>query len=161
MFKKNQNGKQTIPAGNTFALRADEQEASDSPVPQRSSWLSSADGTDPRTRVHKDRLLASEVFMKTRLIPLVQNGVRIDNTSLADLLVEFKRSRSGVGEDFTTSQLMGTLLNRFQHYFVEEAGDTAGDISKVLELDVLVYSSLAELDLEAVDDTVRERCASG
>jgi hypothetical protein len=99
--------------------------------------------------------------MKTRLVPLVQNGVEIDETSLADLLVEFKRSRSGAGADFKTPQLMGTILNRFQCHFMEEPGDAMTDIPETLEWDVLVYSSLAELDLEAVDNAVMERCASG
>jgi hypothetical protein len=161
MFKKNQNGKQTVVAGKPEAVRSVDAVTGSTPVPQGPSWLSSAAGADPETRLRKDRLLASEVFMKTRLIPLVQNGARIDETSLVDLLVDFKRSRSGAGSDFKTPQLMGTLLNRFQCHLMDDNGDEVSEFPDLLELDVLVYSSLAELDLEAVDHAVRERYASG
>ena len=90
-----------------------------------------------------------------------EDGRQIDESVMADLLVEFKQSRPGPGSDFEISQAMGMLLNRFQYHMIEEANNTLLEVSEALELDVLLFSSLADLDLKQVDNAVRNRMHNG
>lgn len=161
MEKKNQNGIQSFEPGSATVEGPDEDQPNPARKPQKSTWLSAAAGLDPDTGARKRRLLASELFMRTKLVPCLGEGRRIDESSLTDLLVNFKRSRSDQGTDFEISHVMGTLLNRFQYHFIDETGDGTADLSDSLEQDVLVFASLADLDLAAVDDAVRKRLTSG
>jgi hypothetical protein len=153
--------KQKVDPANAVLERSAENRPDPASHPPQDTWLSSATGSDSRIRARQARLLASELFVKTRLAPHLTQTTSLNEDSLTDLLVEFKRSRPGPGVDFELSQVMGTLLNRFQYHILDATGDALQEVPEALELDILLYASLADLDLHQVDEAVRIRMHTG
>jgi len=157
MFRKFIFGKLNVEPFNAVLDRSTSAGEDSRPEHDTPSWLASAAEPDPGLRVRQERLLACELFIQTRLAPYLEGGSSFDETRLEELLVEFKASRPGPGADFDTSQVMGMLLNRFECHLFEDPAEVSGS----LEMDVVVFSSLAGIDLQRVDEAVRNRMRIG
>jgi len=121
------------------------------------SWLASTLDFDQDTSNSRARSIASEVFIQTRLFPLMESHTQIDEAVLVDQLVNFKLSRGDLNADFEMQQVTANLLNRFQCHVIDDI-DT---ISEALKRELDLFTLLADLDFQRIDDSVRERLNSG
>jgi hypothetical protein len=122
------------------------------------SWLRRVAGDDEETRTCQERSMASEVFLKSWLFPRQENREPLDESALVDLLVDFKQSREDLDVDFEMAQIVARLLGRFQCYQIDDNDALLLSDSLARELDL--FASLAELDFQSIDETVRSRLQS-
>ena len=105
--------------------------------------------------------MASEVFLQSQLFPLVDGQTQLDENTLVDLLVDFKRRRADLNVEFEISQVMARLLNRFQYHLIDDAEGTGPELPDALEQQLDLFARLADLDFERIDEAVRDRLRSG
>ena len=155
---KTKNGKspRPLPPGNHVL----DEQMDDFPD-ARQSWLTRTLGLDQDTRRSQRCAMAAEVFLQTRLFPLVQERQPIDEQTLVELLVDFRRSRGEREMEFEMSQVIARLLNRFQHHLVDQADSSLPALSRSLERELGLFTLLAPLDFQSIDRAVRERLHSG
>jgi hypothetical protein len=120
------------------------------------SWLVSASHLDQDTNNFQARSTASEIFIQTKLFPLIESRSQIHEAILVDLLVDFKRSRIDLDVDFEISQVSANLLNRFQCHLMDDTDIISDSLQRELDLFVLI----ADLDFHHIDDVVRNRLKS-
>lgn len=149
---KNKNEEETRPAN---AVPGKQVEYYPGPA---DSWLKRVIGDDEETRTCQERAMASEVFLQSSLFPRQETGAPLDESALVDLLVDFKRSREDLNVDFEMAQVVARLLGRFQCYQIED--NDALPLSDSLERELDLFTSLAELDFQSVDEAVRNRLQS-
>ncbi|SRR5258706_9187669 len=156
---KNKNEKNTLSSRTGKAVMDKQVEAllGSRRISDGCSWLASTLDLDQDTRSSQTRFVASEVFLQTRLFPLMDSPRQIDETTLVDLLVDFKRSRVDLNAGFEMSQVTANLLNRFQCHLIDDMDIASAALERELEL----FTLLADLDFQRIDDTVRERLNSG
>jgi len=125
------------------------------------SWLTRTLGLDQETRRSQKCAMAAEVFLKSRLLPWVEARQPIDEPTLVELMVDFGRSR-GEGEvGFEMAQVIARLLSRFQHHLIDDADPSLPLLSNSLERELDLFTSLAPLDFQNIDEGVRDRLRSG
>jgi hypothetical protein len=125
------------------------------------SWLAGVFGLDDDTRLCQARATASEVFLQTQLFPLVESGANIDEATIVDLLIDFKQSRGERAVEFEMAQVMARMLSRFQCHLLDETEGAPSVVSESLEREVDLFTALAGLDFQRIDEAVRERLHSG
>ena len=155
---KNKHGKGTPPLrpGNTVLDGQVEH-----PTGNKSSWLTGAIGLDEDTRVCQARSMASELFLQTRLFPLIERQAQVDKRTLVDLLVDFKHSRRDLDVEFEMAQVMARILSRFEHHLFDDTDGAQPFLSDSLEREMDLFTSLAELDFQGIDEEVWNRLHSG
>ena len=99
--------------------------------------------------------------MQTMLVPLVNSHKNIDESMVVDLLVEFKQTRKQFRKDFEISQVAGSLLNRFQSYLIQDTDEIPSSTSDILEADIRLFISIANLDFQFIDNAVNKRLNIG
>ena len=151
---KNKHGKGTRP-GNIIMVEQVEYGVGD-----KGAWLPSSLGLDEDTRLYQARAIASEIFLQTRLFPLIESGQPLDESLVVDLLVDFKRSRDDLDVEFEMAQVAARLLSRFQCHLIDEADSSLPLLSDSLEREMELFTALTELDFESIDATVRDRLDS-
>ena len=155
MNNKREKGAQPLPS---------DEEASDGQgegrTSARPSWLGSALGMNEDTRISQARSMSSELFLQTRLFPLLERRVPVDRQTLVDLLVEFKRSRKDLDVDFEIANVMARILNRLQWYLMEDETSPLGASSDTLDRDLELLTCLADLDFQRIDAEVSDRLQS-
>ncbi|MBI5963742.1 MAG: hypothetical protein HY863_09735 [Chloroflexi bacterium] len=122
-----------------------------------SRWLKVAIGEDLETREHQANCLVSENFLQTQLYPLVDSDAEFNVTLLVELLVEYKRNIKQAGRDFELSNVVGSILNRFELYSGGNANNTLSQEFEMLNKDVTLLEILSEMDLQTVDMLVKQR----
>jgi hypothetical protein len=123
------------------------------------SWLDRATGRDESVVRSQERAVAAEVFLHSCLFPLAETSQNLDEATLVDLLVEFKRLRRDLDGEFQMAHISARLLSRFECYLIDDEDATpAVSDSAVREMDL--FSSLADLDFQHIDVAVRERLHS-
>jgi|KBSSwiStaDraftv2_1062776.scaffolds.fasta_scaffold377913_3 hypothetical protein len=154
---KNKSGKGARPLLPSITV-LDPRPRRDNTPGKRRSWLS--DDTE-EIRLSQARAAASEIFLQTRLLPLIERGQRLDEATLTDLLIEFKRSRGNQDVPFEMAQVTARVLSRFQCYWLDDLnGDPPSDADSLTrEVDLL--AALAPLDFQRIDEQVRERLQAG
>ena len=131
------------------------------PTAGRPAWLGSALGIDEDTRFSQARSMSSELFLQTRLFPLIDRRAQIDRRTLVDLLVEFKRSRKDLDVGFEMANVMARILNRFQWHLVDDEDSALILPSDILDRELDLFTSLADLDFKSIDEEVQDRLHSG
>jgi hypothetical protein len=154
MIMKNKHGKGTRP-GNVVIVEQIEYRAGD-----RCAWLAGALGIDENTRLYQARAIASEIFLQTRLFPLIEGKQRLDEATVIDLLVGFKQSRDDLDVQFEMAQVMARLLGRFQCHLIDESDNSVPLVSDSLEREMELFIALSELDFEIIDVAVQDRLHS-
>jgi hypothetical protein len=104
--------------------------------------------------------LGCELFLHSVLYPLIERDVELDEQLLTDRLVDYKKSSPGFGSDFEVSNMIGNILNHFQFYSADEVEEQPGH-SPQLDKDLRLFMMLCDLDLKAIDETVRKRINQG
>lgn len=131
------------------------------PAPQRSSWLKSALGLDEETQVRQKLALAAEIFLQTALFPLIDRAEHIDEETLIELLIIFKRLHTELNTEFEMSQVTARLLHRFQCRLMDEGEPFLPPIADPPDRDVLCLTTLARLDFQRIDEAVQDQYLSG
>lgn len=122
-----------------------------------SRWLKAALGEDPEALKHQEHCLASENFLQTQLYPLVDREVKFNIALLVNLLVEYKKNTQHAGWDFEISNVIGTILNRFELYSAGNPNVAWSEDFEMLDKDVTLLEILSEMDLQTVDRQVKQR----
>jgi hypothetical protein len=117
------------------------------------SWLRSILEPDKKRVLHQYRALYSELFLKRVLYPLAEQRVDLNERMVADLLVNYKMSITVPGGDFEISNVIGSLLSRFQCYSGEDANIPA-ERATFMDKDHYLFTALSELDLQSIDQMV-------
>jgi hypothetical protein len=156
MKNKHDKGAQPLQSENEVLDGQGERSAIDRP-----SWLGNALGIDKDTRASQARSMSSELFLQTRLFPLIERQVQVDRQTLVDLLVEFKRSRKDLDVGFEIANVMARILNRFQWYLVDDEESNLTLPSDALEREFDLFTALADLDFKNIDEEVQDRLHSG
>ncbi len=121
----------------------------------RDSWLRSILEPDPNKVQRQFRALCSELFLKKILYPLAEREASFNERMVADLLINYKKSLTVPGGDFEISNVIGSLLSRFQCYSDEES-NVLTEQQSFMEKDIYLFTALSELDLQAIDRLVEE-----
>jgi len=120
------------------------------------AWLKSVLGEDPESTARQTRRLCAEHFLQTELYRLVDLRQEINEDLLADVFLEYRKARPDPESSFELSNVLGSLLNRFDCYTIENM-DAHLHRSKVLDRDLEIFIALSEIDLMAVERVVEER----
>jgi hypothetical protein len=86
---------------------------------------------------------------------LAEQKVDLNERMVADLLVNYKRSLIVPGDDFEISNVIGSLLSRFQCYSDDEAKVT-DERPSFMEKDLYLFTALSQLDLQSIAQMVEE-----
>jgi hypothetical protein len=125
------------------------------------SWLDHSLGLDREALRSQKGAIAAELFLQTRLFPRLEEHQPINEQTLVDLLVDFKRSRGDCEVEFEMAQLAARLLSRFQCHLLDEDYSLPKLGSSALKRELDLFVSLAGLDFQRIDQAVRERLHSG
>jgi hypothetical protein len=127
----------------------------------RHTWLTGILGLDDEIRLCQARASASEVFLQTQLFPLIESGKQIEESIVIERLIEFQRSRREQEVEFEMAQVMARILSRFQYHLIDETEGAESVVSDSLESDLDLFTALAGLDFQRIDEEVRDRLHSG
>jgi hypothetical protein len=124
------------------------------------SWLKSTLVKEVDSLLCQYRSLYAELFLQSILYPFVDDGSTIDEETLVNLLVDYKKSLSGFEPDFELSNVLANILNHFQCYSADEVSMQLV-YSEALNRDLRLFTMLSELDQKAVNQMVLKLIKTG
>lgn len=127
----------------------------------RSAWLINTFDLEEATRSCQARSMASEIFLQTQLFPLAASRIQLDESRIVDLLVDFKRSRRDLDVNFEMAQVMARILSRFQCHLIDDLENSQPVLPDSLEMELNLFVSLADLNIQRIDLAVQDRLHSG